>query len=77
MNFIDPVRLARGLFWFVVGTAFFITGVVMTIGTIIGGYDHEWYIGPLGIVVGGGAEGYPSIWKALQQPRGLLTLVHI
>ncbi len=49
----------------------------MTIGTIIGGYDHEWYIGPLGIVVGGGAEGYPSIWKALQQPRGLLTLVHI
>jgi hypothetical protein len=58
------ILVGRGIFGFVIGTMFMITGVVMTIGSIIGGYDHEWYVGPTGILVGAGIGGYFSIYSA-------------
>lgn len=73
MGLWDAVLAARGIFWFFIGTVFFIVGVIMTIGTLIGGYDHEWYVGPFAMLVGGGAAGYVSIWRAYrgrQQPPG-------
>jgi hypothetical protein len=69
MDLFDAIRLARGLFWFVIGTAIFITGVIMTIGTLIGGYDHEWYVGPLALLAGAGAAGYFSIWRIIREEQ--------
>jgi hypothetical protein len=69
MDLISAAKVTRGLFWFVVGTALFVTGVIMTVGSIIGGYDHEWYIGLLGMIVGAGAAGYFSIIKAMRENR--------
>jgi hypothetical protein len=40
------VRAGVGLFWLIIGTALFVTGVVLSVGALLGGYDHEWYVGP-------------------------------
>jgi hypothetical protein len=58
------ILVARGLFGFAIGTLFAITGVIMTVSSIVGGYDHEWYVGPIGVLLGASWGGYFSIYSA-------------
>ncbi len=66
MNVMKAINLTRGLFWFVVGTAFFISGIVYTVKGAISGFKDEWYAGPIAMVLGILLAGYISIFRAMR-----------
>lgn len=69
MDFMQAVRVTRGLFWFALGTAFVISGIIYTIRGALGGFEDEWYAGPIAIVLGFLLGGYFSIFRALRAKR--------
>ncbi len=66
MDLMRAIKVTRGLFWFVVGTAFFISGIVYTIRGALGGFEDEWYAGGIAMVLGVLLAGYFQLFRALR-----------
>jgi hypothetical protein len=63
------VNVTRGLFWFLIGTAFVISGIIYTVKGALSGFEDEWYAGPIAIVLGIVLAGYVRIFRAMRQQR--------
>jgi hypothetical protein len=57
------VRGAWAVFWLVVGAAFVVTGLVFLVGTFTGQGDHDWWAGPVIVLVGPWLGGYFSLYR--------------
>jgi hypothetical protein len=64
------LRGAWGVMWLFIGGVMVVAGVVMTIGTLIGEGDHEWWVGPVGTLIGLWIGGYFSLYSAWKDKRG-------
>lgn len=67
MDLMRAIKVTRGLFWFAVGTAFFISGVVYTVRGALDGFKDEWYAGVIAMVLGALLAGYFQILRALSR----------
>ncbi|MDQ3986729.1 MAG: hypothetical protein M3280_09560 [Actinomycetota bacterium] len=66
MNLMTAIKITRGLFWFLVGTAMLISGIVYTIRGAVSGFKDEWYAGPIAMVLGVLLAGYFPLFRAIR-----------